>query len=141
MNCSVCQLENEPGYTFCSRCGAHVNRSLPLLLVIEAAFTREVIWGVSLAGLILPLGVLLAGFLVAWAIWDGVGFSSYWSLAGCAVLLPGIFLTLTIFPTFRRVRSLLFNLGVMTLLGLMVGGVIAVGIGIPGFYSSFAGNG
>ncbi len=136
MICSVCQMVNVGGYRRCSRCGAHVNRSVPPLLVIQNAVMREVLWGISLGELAVPLIFLGAGSIAAWQIWEGVGFSSYWSLAGFAVLLPGTILTLSVLSAFRRVRSPLLELGFFAFVSLMVAGIVGIFVAIYFFYSS-----
>lgn len=136
MICSVCQMVNEVGYRRCSRCGAHVDRSVPPLLVIQNALTREFIWGITLGELVIPLVFLVAGIIAAWQIWAGVGFSSYWSYVGLAVLMPGTILTLSTLPAFRRVRSLLLGLGLFAFVSLMVAGIIGIFAAIYFFYSS-----
>ena len=136
MICSACQQINEEGYQFCRRCGAHVNRSVPPLLVMQAALVREVIWGITLGGLIVPLVLLGIGLIAAWQIWAGVGFSSYWSLTGVAALVPGTIFTLSILPPFRRVRSLMLGVGIVTMLGLMTGGLVGILVAIYFFYAA-----
>lgn len=134
--CSVCQQANQPGYRLCSRCGAHVNRSEPPLLVIQAALAKEAIWGISLAGILLPLILLGIGMIAAWQIWEGVGIHSYWSITGLVAMLPGAIFTLSILPLFRRVRSGLVALAAVTMLGMVAAGIIGLFVGIYFFYDS-----
>lgn len=136
LSCSVCQQNNVVGYKLCTRCGAHVNRSLPPLLVIESALTREVIWGISLGGLALPIVMLGVGLLAAWQIWAGVGFDNYWSLTGVAALTPGTLFTLSILPPFHRVRSAMLGLGMVALLALVAAGIAGIFVAIYFFYES-----
>ena len=123
MICSACRQENEPGIQACSRCGASVNRSLPPLLVLESVFTRELLWGNSVAGLVLPLLLLGFGFWGAWAIWNAVGLSSYWSIAGYALLAPGTIFTLSLLPVLPRFQSALAGLGFFVMFSLLVAGL------------------
>ncbi len=129
--CSVCHKENELASQLCNRCGAQIDRNLPPLLVLESLFTRDLVWGINAAGFALPLGLLSGGFLVAWIIWAGQGFYSAWGLGAFASLAMGTVVTLAILPMFRRVQSLLFGVGVLTLSGLAV---MAVGGLVLGFY-------
>ncbi len=124
--CSACQQENEAGYQRCSRCGAAADRSIPTLLVLGTFFTREIIWGITLSGLALPLMLLLSGFWGALLLWSGVGFSSYWAIFGFIFLVPGMFFTLSMLPFFRRIQSLLFGLGFIVTFAVMAGAVLGL---------------
>ncbi len=126
MICSACQQENEPGYHHCSRCGAAANRRIPTLLVLGTFFTREIIWGITLSGLALPLMLLLSGLWGAWLVWNGVGFDSYWALFGFVFLAPGTFFTLSMLPMFRGVQSALFKLGFIVTFGTMAAAVLGL---------------
>jgi hypothetical protein len=101
--CSVCQLENPPRYHNCTRCGAAANRRIPTLLVLGTFFTREIVWGITLSGIALPLMLLLSGFRGAWLVWNGVGSTSYWGVLGFVFLMPGTFFTLAMLPMFRGI--------------------------------------
>ncbi len=125
MICLVCYRDNDAGIELCGRCGARMERNLPPLLVLESLFTREVIWGINAAGLVLPLGLLGGGFLGAWIIWSSVGVSSAWGIGAFAFLAPGAIFAFSILPIFRRVQSLLLGIGMLAMFGL-----IAVPIGV-----------
>jgi hypothetical protein len=101
--CSVCQLENPPRYHNCTRCGAAANRRIPTLLVLGTFFTREIVWGITLSGIALPLMLLLSGFWRAWLVWNGVGSTSYWGVLGFVFLMPGTFFTPAMLPMFRGI--------------------------------------
>ena len=62
MICSVCQQDNDAGTFLCSRCGVRLDRRMPPQLVLESFFTREIVWGITVGNLILPLMVLAGGF-------------------------------------------------------------------------------
>ena len=81
MICSVCQQDNDAGTFLCGRCGARLDRRMPPQLVLEPFFTREIVWGITVGSLILPLMVLAGGFWGALVIWDFFGYSSYWSIS------------------------------------------------------------
>ena len=127
--CSVCHKENEPASQMCNRCGAEIDRDLPPLLILESLFTRDLIWGINAAGLILPLGLLSGGFLAAGLIWADQGFYSSWGLGAFALLVLGMIATLAILPMSRRVKSMLFGVGIITKFGLLatVAGVLSLG--------------
>jgi len=122
MICSACQQKNEPAYQVCSRCGVRANRDVPPSLILGSLLTRDIIWGINLAGLAIPLALLAGGVWAAVFVWDRVGFSSYWTVAGFALLVPGIVFALSLLPAFRRVQSMLFGLGVFVMFGLLAGG-------------------
>lgn len=103
MICSVCQQDNDAGTFLCSRCGVRLDRRMPPQLVLESFFTREIVWGITVGSLILPLMVLAGGFWGALVIWDFFGYSSYWSIVGFALLGPGTIFTLSLLPIFQRV--------------------------------------
>ena len=128
--CSVCHKENKLGSQLCHRCGAQIDRNLPPLLVLESLFTRDLIWGINIAGFALPLGLLSGGFLTAWIIWADQGFYSAWGLGAFALLALATILTLAILPMFRRVQSLLFGFGVLTLSGLVATAVASLVLGL-----------
>ena len=123
MICSACQQENEMAYRVCTRCGARANRNLPPSLFLESMFTRDIFWRVNLAGVVIPLGLLFGGTLAALAVWDRVGFSSYWTILGFAMLAPGTVFAMSLLPFFRRVQSMLFGFGVLMMFGLLAAGV------------------
>ncbi len=127
--CSVCHKENEPASQMCNRCGAEIDRDLPSLLILESLFTRDLMWGINAAGLILPLGLLSGGFLAAGLIWADQGFYSSWGLGAFALLALGMIATLAILPMSRRVKSMLFGVGIITKFGLLatVAGVLSLG--------------
>lgn len=126
MICPVCQQDNETGYHHCSRCGAAADRRIPTLLVLGTFFTQEIIWGITLSGLVLPLMLLLSGFWGAWLIWNGVGFHTYWAILGFVFLIPGTFFTLSMLPFFRRFQSMLFGLGCIVTFAVMAGAVLGL---------------
>ena len=82
-----------------------MNRNLPPQLVLESLFTNEFICGINVGGLAVPLVLLASGVLGAWLIWDGVGFSSYWTITGFAALMPGTLFTMSLRPAFGRGQS------------------------------------
>jgi len=86
-------------------------------------FTRDIFWRVNLAGVVIPLGLLFGGTLAALAVWDRVGFSSYWTILGFAMLAPGTVFAMSLLPFFRRVQSMLFGFGVLMMFGLLAAGV------------------
>jgi hypothetical protein len=49
-----------------------------------------------------------------------LGFSSYWSVAGFALLAPGTVFTLSLSPVFQRVQSFLLGAGILIMFGLML---------------------
>ena len=126
MICSVCKLENAAGYHECVRCGAAANRRIPTLLVLGTFFTREIVWGITLSGIALPLMLLFSGFWGAWLVWNGVGFTSYWGLFGFVFLVPGTFFTLSMLPMFRGTQSALFGVGLIVTFATM--GVVVLGL-------------
>ena len=138
MICSACQQDNEPGTQLCIRCGLHMDRNLPPRLVLESLFTNEFIWGINVGGLAVPLVLLASGVLGAWLIWDGVGFSSYWTITGFAVLMPGTLFTMSLLPAFRRGESFLMGLGVFALFGLAAAGMLGLVLAIFVFNKNFA---
>ena len=120
MICSLCQRDNDAGTELCGRCGTRMERNLPPLLVLESMFTREVIWGINAAGIVLPLGLLVGGFLGAWIVWSSQGISSGWGIGAFAFFAPGAIFAFSILPIFRRVQSLLFGIGMLAMFGLIV---------------------
>ena len=137
MICSACQQENEPAYHVCSRCGANANRDVPPSLVLGWMLTRDIIWGINIAGLAIPLALLAGGILAAIFVWGRVGFSSSWSVAGYVLLAPGIIFALSLLPVFRRVQSELFGVGVFVMFGLLAGGAAGLFIALNLFHESF----
>ncbi len=131
--CSVCHKENESASQMCNRCGAEIDRDVPSLLILESLFTRDLIWGINAAGLILPLGLLSGGFLAAGLIWADQGFYSSWGLGAFALLALGMVATLAILPMSRRVKSMLFGVGIITKFGFLV---TVTGVLSLGFYLS-----
>lgn len=123
LTCSVCHKQNEPASQLCDRCGAQMDRNLPPLLVLESLFTRDLVWGINVAGFALPLGLLSGGFMAAWIIWADQGFYSAWGLGALALLTLGTLAMLAILPMFRRAQSLLFGVGVLTISGLVAAAV------------------
>ncbi|RUA24247.1 MAG: hypothetical protein DSY79_01110 [Chloroflexi bacterium] len=123
MICTVCQRDNEACDQLCGRCGANLDRSVPPLLVLESLLTREFIWGINIAGVVLPLGLLGGGFLGAWVLWDSLGFSGFSAIAGLAMLAPGTIFALAMIPTVRKLQSALFGLGVFAMLGLIAAAI------------------
>ena len=119
MICSVCQQDNDALTHLCSRCGVRMDRRVPPQLVLESLFTRKIFCGITVGSLVLPLMLLAAGLWGAWIIWDIFGYSSYWSIAGFAMLAPGTIFTLSLLPIFRRVQSFLLGLGVFMMFGMM----------------------
>ena len=126
MICSACKQENEPGYQRCSRCGAAADRRIPTLLVLGTFFTREIIWGITLSGLAIPLMLLLSGFWGAWLVWSAVGFDSYWAILGFVFLVPGAFFTLSMLLMFRGVQSALFKIGFTVAFGTMAAALLGL---------------
>ena len=123
MICSACQQENEAGFQICRKCGAAADRRMPTQLVLGTFFTRQIFWGITLSGLVLPLLLLISGFWGAFLLWSGVGFTNYWAMFGFVFLVPGAFLTLSMIPFFRRIQYLLFGLGLIfsfTVIGLFL---------------------
>ncbi len=114
-----------------------MDRNLPPSLVLESVFTREVVWGINVGGLAVPLVLLASGALGAWLVWKGVGVSSYWSIAGFAALAPGTLFTLSLLPAFRRGHSLLLGLGAITIFGLVAAGLVILFLAIFVFNKSF----
>ncbi len=106
------------------------------MLVIQAALAREVIWGIFLAGILLPLTLLGIGMFAAWQIWEGAGIHSYWSITGLVAMAPGAIFTLSILPLFRRVSSGLVALAAVTMLGMVAAGIVGILVGIYNFYNS-----
>jgi len=119
MICSVCQQDNDALTFLCSRCGVRMDRRVPPQLVLESLFTREIIWGITVGSLVLPLMLLAGGLWGAWIIWDIFGYSSYWSIVGFALLAPGTIFTFSLLPVFRRIQSILLGLGVFMMFGMM----------------------
>lgn len=128
MICTVCQHDNDAGIKLCGRCGSEINRDIPPLLVLESLLTREVIWGLNAAGLILPLGLLGGGLLVAWIVWDSLGYTPTTTVVGFLVIAPGAIFTLSSLPVIRRVQSALVGLGAFTMIGLLAVPVAVVGL-------------
>lgn len=137
MICSACKLDNEAMSQLCSRCGARMERRMPPQLVLESLFTREIFWGITVGSLILPMMVLVGGVWGALVIWDNVGFSSYWTIAGFAVLAPGTVFTLSLLPVFQRVQSLLLGVGIFMMFALMVAAVGGLFLALYLFNRSF----
>ena len=129
MICSVCQQDNDAGTFLCSRCGVRLDRRMPPQLVLESFFTREIVWGITVGSLILPLMVLAGGFWGALVIWDFFGYSSYWSIVGFALLGPG--------TIFQRVQSFLLGLGILMMFGLMVVAIAGLGLALYLFNQSY----
>jgi hypothetical protein len=100
-----------------------MDRRMPPQLVLVSLFTREIVWGITVGSLVLPLMLLAVGFWGAWVIWDIFGYSSNWSILGFALLAPGTIFTLSLLPIFQRVQSLLLGLGTMMMFGLMVAAI------------------
>ena len=137
MICSVCQQDNDAGTFLCSRCGVRLDRRMPPQLVLEPFFTREIVWGITVGSLILPLMVLAGGFWGALVIWDFFGYSSYWSIVGFALLGPGTIFTLSLLPIFQRVQSFLLGLGILMMFGLMVVAIAGLGLALYLFNQSY----
>ena len=137
MICSACQQDNEPGTQLCIRCGVHMDRNLPPQLVLESLFTNEFLWGINVGGLAVPLALLASGVLGAWLIWDRVGFSSYWTITGFAVPMPGTLFTMLLRPAFGRGQSFLMGLGVFALFGLAAAGILGLALAIFVFNKNF----
>ena len=114
-----------------------MNRNLPPQLVLESLFTNEFIWGINVGGLAVPLVLLASGVLGAWLIWDRVGFSSYWTITGFAVLMPGTLFTMSLRPAFGRDQSFLMGLGVFALFGLAAAGLLGLVLAIFVFNKNF----
>ena len=73
MICSLCQQDNDAGIDLCSRCGVRMDRRMPPQLVLVSLFTREIVWGITVGSLVVPLMLLAVGFWGAWVIWEIVG--------------------------------------------------------------------
>jgi len=137
MICSACQQENEPAHHVCSRCDINANRDVPPSLVLQWMLTRDIIWGINIAGLAIPLALLATGILAAIFVCGRVGFSSSWSVAGYVLLSPGIIIALSLLPVFRRVQSELFGVGLFVMFGLLAGGAASLFIALNLFHESF----
>ncbi len=137
MICSVCQQDNDAGTFLCSRCGVRMDRRVPPQLVFESFFTREIIWGITVGSLILPLMLLAGGSWGAWVIWEVLGYSSYWGVVGFALLAPGTILTLSLLPVFRRVQSFLLGLGILMIFGLMAASIAGLFLALYVFNQSY----
>ena len=137
MICSACRQDNDAGFQQCSRCGADLVRDVPPLLVLESLLTREVIWGLNIAGLVLPLGSLAGGFLGAWVIWSSLGFSGYPAIVGFVLMAPGAIFTLSLLPLFRRVRSVFFGLDAFAMFGLIAAAIGGLVLALYLFNTSF----
>ena len=135
--CSACQQDNEPRTQLCIRCGVPMNRNLPPQLVLESLFTNEFICGINVGGLAVPLVLLASGVLGAWLIWDRVGFSSYWTITGFAVLMPGTLFTMSLRPAFGRDQSFLMGLEVFALFALAAAGILGLVLDIFVFNKNF----
>ena len=136
MICSVCQQDNDAGTFLCSRCGVRLDRRMPPQLVLESFFTREIVWGITVGNLILPLMVLAGGVWGAFVIWDFFGYSNYWSIVGFALLGPGTIFTLSLLPIFQRVQSFLLGLGILMMFGLIVVAIAGLGLALYLFSQS-----
>jgi hypothetical protein len=110
---------------------------MPPQLVLESFFTREIVWGITVGSLILPLMVLAGGFWGALVIWDFFGYSSYWSIVGFALLGPGTIFTLSLLPIFQRVQSFLLGLGILIMFGLMMVAIAGLGLALYLFNQSY----
>ncbi len=137
MICSACQQENEPAYRRCIKCGADAHRDVPPSLILGSLMTRDIVWGINLAGLAIPLALLAGGILAAIFVWGRVGFSSYWSITGFVLLAPGTIFALSLLPVFRRVQSALFGVGVFVMFGLLAGGAAGLFIALNLFHETF----
>ncbi len=114
-----------------------MNRNLPPQLVLESLFTNEFICGINVGGLAVPLVLLASGVLGAWLIWDRVGFSSYWTITGFAVLMPGTLFTMPLRPAFGRDQSFLMGLEVFALFALAAAGILGLVLDIFVFNKNF----
>ena len=114
-----------------------MDRRVPPQLVMELLFTREIVWGITLGGLVLPFMLLAGGFWGAWVIWDNFGYSSYWSIVGFALLAPGTIFTLSLLPIFQRFQSFLLGLGILMMFGLMAVAIAGLFLAIYLFNNSY----